>query len=547
MQQHALSPQPTTENYEQIRILTVNNGEHLDGILYRLKKGWKVEFRLGASLLGKTLDVFINHPLSSDKKFERHTYYQLQWVDESASIHLILPGSFHYYVTDQVEGHIKPVASGYLLVDPELKIGEHGKKLPLDCIQVQTVLAKCLGPFSTWEDKLLVTRNSGYNMIHFTPIQELGLSKSSYSLKDQMQLNNVFNENNQIIIYHDIERFVDKMRTEWEILSICDIVLNHTANESPFLVSHPECTYNCINSLHLRPAYILDATLFELTIEVAAGKWEFKGIPTIVDTEDHLNAIRHALHTYFLPLVKIYELYIVDINEVIMEFLNLARNEMPQDMNNTKAEDISIIQDPGFRRLKSTINMQLALKKYNIYRADCFDEETRLKRCAEDLKNKLQELNEAISNNVQNHLNAAIENTIAGIRYFRVQDDGPRIKEISEKNPLVPRYFTDYGAPTSLIEREDIMYSDNGCYLMAHNGWVMNSDPLKNFAEPDSNVYIRRELIAWGDSVKLRYGEKPEDCPFLWQHMTAYVEQTAQIFDGIRLDNCHSTPIPVAE
>lgn len=75
-----------------------------------------------------------------------------------------------------------------------------------------------------------------------------------------------------------------------------------------------------------------------------------------------------------------------------------------------------------------------------LYRADCFDEETRLKRCAEDLKNKLQELNEAISNNVQNHLNAAVENVIAGIRYFRVQCDGPRIKEISKKNPLVPRY-----------------------------------------------------------------------------------------------------------
>lgn len=72
-------------------------------------------------------------------------------------------------------------------------------------------------------------------------------------------------------------------------------------------------------------------------------------------------------------------------------------------------------------------------------RTDCFDEETRLKRCSEDLKNKLQQLNDSVINEIQNHLNAAIENSIAGIRYFRVQQDGPRLKEISERNPLVPR------------------------------------------------------------------------------------------------------------
>ena len=60
---------------------------------------------------------------------------------------------------------------GYFLVDPVLRTGHYDTKLPLDSIACQTVLSKLLGPLPQWDDRLRVSRESGYNMIHFTPLQ----------------------------------------------------------------------------------------------------------------------------------------------------------------------------------------------------------------------------------------------------------------------------------------------------------------------------------------------------------------------------------------
>ncbi|XP_026277583.1 glycogen debranching enzyme isoform X2 [Frankliniella occidentalis] len=542
----------------EVRVLTLNDGEHQEETLYRLRKGWSLHFRLGTSLLGRSVTLHCNHPSAPEEDFSRAAYRVLPWQSDSGSsddtakfaeVVIRRAGSFHYYFTYD-ESAENRAGSGYFTVDPVLTCGpDLDTPLPLDSVQCQTVLSKLLGPLPTWEGKLRVSKESGYNMIHFTPIQELGGSNSAYSLSDQLRLNPKFDFDGKTADIIDVEAVTDKMRRDWKVLSICDIVLNHTANESKWLQSHPECTYNLINCPHLRPAYLLDAALHQLTLEVAAGKWEYSGIPKEVDCEAHLQAIRSAMHSSFLPRIKLDELFLIDTNSLVAQFLALARTT-PPSQNPASFEDkqlVVIVRDDQWTRRKSSVDMELAQKYFNTYRGDCYDEETRLRRCGEDFKQHIEGLNNIQKEALNNHLNSAIENCIAGMRYFRVQDNGPHIREVSVQNPLVPRYFTDCGEPKSLEEHEQLMYSDKACFMMAHNGWVMGDDPLRNFAGPDSNVYLRRELIAWGDSVKLRFGEKPEDCPFLWQHMKTYVEQTARVFDGIRLDNCHSTPIPVAE
>ena len=102
-------------------------------------------------------------------------------------------------------------------------------------------------------------------------------------------------------------------------------------------------------------------------------------------------------------------------------------------------------------------------------------------------------------------------------------------------SPVVEPYFTRLPG----FETNPALYS------VANNGWIWNADPLANFALPPSKAYLRREVIAWGDCVKLRYGSSPSDNPWLWSFMTSYTTSLAKAFDGFRIDNCHSTPLHV--
>ncbi|XP_052738312.1 glycogen debranching enzyme [Bicyclus anynana] len=552
---------------DDVRVLTLEHGEHLDSTLYRFDKGTRLQFAPGASLLGRKVFLYTNYvgPDDADEgapaEFVRNQYRALEWrgaadgepggggllvADDDAhcELRLVRAGAFHYYfVYDSPESRVGPQGSGWFHVAPSLGV-------PLDGVVCQTVLAKCLGPLPRWRGVLRVAHEAGYNALHLTPLQALGASGSGYSIADQLRVDPRYRDPAAARdpTFADVARVLGELRADWGVLLIGDVVLNHTANESPWLEEHPEATYNCHDCPHLRPAALLDELLARLSADVARGALE-PAVPRRLCAPEHVEALRAELLERRLPEARLHELFTCDADELVRRFRERAQAKAPPAAGaGAGAGELRLVRDPQRRRLAATVDMELALQLYNVYRPDCYDEEARLQRCCAELRRRLQQLNDEAEADARAHLLAAVDNCAAGVRYERLQADGPRLREVSERHPLVPRYFT-FPPAGSLADAEALLCGPRARLVQAHNGWVMGADPLQDFAAPerDARVYLRRELVAWGDSVKLRYGARPEDCPALWARMRRYVELAAELFDGVRLDNCHSTPLHVAE
>ncbi|XP_069581806.1 glycogen debranching enzyme-like isoform X1 [Brachyistius frenatus] len=203
-----------------------------------------------------------------------------------------------------------------------------------------------------------------------------------------------------------------------------------------------------------------------------------------------------------------------------------------------------MVQDPRYRRFGNTVDMSGALDLLlppSLNQSDVPD-------CCDAFRRRLEELNFDLYREMNQHAAQAIDCIVGNVVYERVAAEGPQLGKVTRKHPLCPRYFLFPFEEMSVEEEEQLMEQrQKACLLLACDGWVKGDDVIRNFAESGSDVYLRRELMCLEDTIKLRYGEKPEDCPYLWSHMTTYTEMTARLFSGVQLVRCLSTPLHVTQ
>lgn len=95
------------------------------------------------------------------------TYYEFRVVFTSA-------GSFAFEISyESSDGTRSTTPEAYINVEPVLRLqGADGNERQMQCkeLSICSVLSRCLGPLTRWQDVLRPVSQLGYNAIHFTPI-----------------------------------------------------------------------------------------------------------------------------------------------------------------------------------------------------------------------------------------------------------------------------------------------------------------------------------------------------------------------------------------
>lgn len=437
-------------------------------------------------------------------------------------------------------GDIK--SPGIIQIPPKLKLAN--KLIRIDSIKLLSVVSKWIGTACQWPKFFAEFSKVGYNMIHFTPLQRRGLSNSPYSIFDHLELSEDLGTD-----LNGLEHLIQTAETDYSLLSMTDIVWNHISCDSPHLKSHPEIGYNLENSPHLKLAFDLDEGIMHFSRELKS----LYNLDPDVRSEAHLGEIMKIFIESHLPKLKLWEYFVLDVGHHVKQLEEMIRERSspllicsidgsPQNSLFDPTLIIKAIKNDGkFSRFSKYADMDEIAKLYSreikeIASAPTESERSiRISKLLTGFRAALDAVNLESYKIYDEKIQRIYNNISARVKYERLDPSGPRSGAISENSPLVATYFTR------------IRDQNGNIMAFANNGWIWNADPLVNFAESRSDAYFCRDVIIWGDCVKLRYGQCRDDNPWIWDYMTKYTCQMVSVFHALRIDNCHSTPIHVAE
>lgn len=414
--------------------------------------------------------------------------------------------------------------------------------VPLDGLIILSIIAKWQGKISEWDPYLAEASRRGYNMIHYTPLHTRGSSGSPYSIADQLSFDPTLLVDPKATDggVAQMEKVLLHAKKKYGLGGITDVVLNHTAFDSPWLLEHPEAGYSAYNTPHLAPAVALENALLALTEKLPK---ELINVECEADLDKLDPHVKDAIDA-----AELWQYYVIDASASAQEVQQAVTSGKYEKWTGEALQGKTPVQlacialeTPGFvqnlRAYSRPFCTTVSPEKAAGFILAAYPSNT---NTAGDSWSKVVDvINVDLYKECNADLQSARDNIKGRLRYTRLEDGGPKLGEINKKNPLVEPLFTrlEHSAKTAKHPPSSL--------TVANNGWMWAADPLKNFAEYPSKAYIRREVIVWGDCVKLRFGKGPEDNPWLWNYMTEYCELLASLFDGFRLDNCHSTPLHV--
>ena len=329
--------------------------------------------------------------------------------------------------------------------------------------------------------------------------------------------------------------------------------MNHISSDCPWLNDHPEISYNNRNTPQLIPAIELDLILSNVCEELCQEKFQITDdhqIDIVMERiENALNKIRFeeywfiGLDTFYFSLSSSFSVVGTD---------GYSDNERVSDSELQNALKNCVYEGRIGHRFPLVVDVTL-LKKLLTKRIIC----------PHELKGAVNAINEHIR---IRFVKPAMETILRSVRnsiQYKFIHRNPESKIPSARYPLVERYFTCISRH-SPVDSYYSLVTENEAernIFAVNNGWTWSNsrDPLNE--HPTSRCYILRDdfasyqmatsyllrdVVAWTDCVKVRYyeGDQPT---WIMPIMEEYVQISAYIFDGFRLDNCHNASISLLE